>query len=282
MDAEPIVLLNPRIVSACADSDEQYEGFLSFLDQVQAAAIRADYAATLTRLTALADPGPPGNWRPRTTPGDGALEHRGGRHLSALETLFTDSSHALRERLLWRMLYETAARAEEILILNIEDLDLEFRRAHVVSKGGAIEYVHWPLRRLPDARGHRHLPGNRTGPLVLPARRIPVQTGQRRTRHAPERLDAPPTAPQPPCCTSPRPGIVRPSSRPNPATSTWPASAATSASARRPPPVWPPKPTRPPAAKALNCADHPKLDYGELSFFGGISEPIRRVSWPTG
>ncbi|MFD9939534.1 hypothetical protein ACFWYW_02575 [Nonomuraea sp. NPDC059023] len=58
MDAEPIVLLNPRIVSACADSDEQHEGFLSFLDQVQAAATRADYAATLTSLTALADPRP--------------------------------------------------------------------------------------------------------------------------------------------------------------------------------------------------------------------------------
>lgn len=38
------------------------------------------------------------------------------------------------------MLYETAARAEEILSLDIEDLDLEFRRARVVSKGGAIEY----------------------------------------------------------------------------------------------------------------------------------------------
>jgi integrase len=27
---------------------------------------------------------------------------------------------------LWRMLYETAARAEEVLTLNIPDLDLEF------------------------------------------------------------------------------------------------------------------------------------------------------------
>ncbi|WP_424532767.1 hypothetical protein ACOZ38_20695 [Sphaerisporangium viridialbum] len=38
--------------------------------------------------------------------------------------------------------YETA-RAEEILSLNIEDLDIELRRARVVSKGGAIEYVRW-------------------------------------------------------------------------------------------------------------------------------------------
>jgi integrase len=31
----------------------------------------------------------------------------------------------LRERTLWRMLYETAARAVEVLALNVEDLDLE-------------------------------------------------------------------------------------------------------------------------------------------------------------
>ena len=44
---------------------------------------------------------------------------------------------------LWRMLYETAARAQEILCLDVPDLDTEFRRARVTSKGGAIDYVHW-------------------------------------------------------------------------------------------------------------------------------------------
>lgn len=34
----------------------------------------------------------------------------------------------LREKTLWRMLYETAARASEILALNVEDLDLDNRR----------------------------------------------------------------------------------------------------------------------------------------------------------
>ncbi|MEU8110509.1 hypothetical protein AB0C18_43080 [Nonomuraea muscovyensis] len=37
------------------------------------------------------------------------------------------------------MPYETAARAAEILALNVEDLDLEHRRAHVRSKGGTLE-----------------------------------------------------------------------------------------------------------------------------------------------
>ncbi len=39
----------------------------------------------------------------------------------------------LREKTLWRMLYETAARASEVLALDIEDLDLPGRRAKVVS-----------------------------------------------------------------------------------------------------------------------------------------------------
>lgn len=41
----------------------------------------------------------------------------------------------LREKTLWRMLYETAGRAEEILGVNIEDLDLAGRRCLVKAKG---------------------------------------------------------------------------------------------------------------------------------------------------
>ncbi|MFC3985204.1 tyrosine-type recombinase/integrase [Streptosporangium jomthongense] len=99
---------------------------------------------------------------------------RGDRSIprTRLETLFTDTSHALRERVLWRLLYETAARAEEILTLNIEDLDPEFRRARVTSKGGAIEYVHWATstaRLLP-----RLLAGRISGPVFLADRRAPT------------------------------------------------------------------------------------------------------------
>ncbi len=50
------------------------------------------------------------------------------------------------------MLYETAARAGELLSLDIEDLDLEFRRGRVTSKGGAIEYVHWATGLLDRGR----------------------------------------------------------------------------------------------------------------------------------
>jgi len=99
---------------------------------------------------------------------------RGDRSIprARLERLFTDNRHGLRERVLWRMLYETAARAEEILTLNIEDLDPEFRRARVTSKGGAIEYVHWATgtaRLLP-----RLLRGRAVGPVFLADRRAPA------------------------------------------------------------------------------------------------------------
>ena len=96
---------------------------------------------------------------------------RGDRSIpyARLNTLFTGTRHTLRERVLWRMVYETAARAEEVLTLNIDDLDPEFRRARVVSKGGAIEYVHWATgtaRLLP-----RLIAGRTAGPVFLADRR---------------------------------------------------------------------------------------------------------------
>jgi integrase len=59
-----------------------------------------------------------------------------------LERLFTDECSGLRER----VLYETCVRAQEILTLDVPDLDMEFRRALVVEKGGDRAYVHWPPR----------------------------------------------------------------------------------------------------------------------------------------
>jgi integrase len=89
-----------------------------------------------------------------------------------LEALFTDDRHALRERVLWRLLYDTAARAEEILTLDIGDLDTEFRRAPHPRQG-------W-RHRIP-ALGHRHRPaparllaGRTAGPVFLADRRSPA------------------------------------------------------------------------------------------------------------
>jgi integrase len=55
---------------------------------------------------------------------------------TSIQRLLSRRDVPLRERALWRMLYETAAHACEILSLNVEDLDLENRCAPLRSKGG--------------------------------------------------------------------------------------------------------------------------------------------------
>lgn len=75
----------------------------------------------------------------------------------------------LRDKTLWRLLYETAARAEEILTLDVTDLDLASKRARVVSKGGKTEWVFWQTGAamlLP-----RLLAGRTHGPVFLADRK---------------------------------------------------------------------------------------------------------------
>ena len=82
-----------------------------------------------------------------------------------LEKLWSRRDMDLREKALWRMLYETAARAGEILALNIEDIDLPRKRAVIIGKGGHKEYVFWAsgTARLLS----RYLAGRRRGPVFL-------------------------------------------------------------------------------------------------------------------
>ena len=86
-----------------------------------------------------------------------------------LEKLWSRRDISLREKTLWKMLYETAARAGEILALNIEDLDLLRKRAVIIGKGGHREYVFWAsgAARLLS----RYLAGRRRGPVFLTHRR---------------------------------------------------------------------------------------------------------------
>jgi integrase/recombinase XerD len=86
-----------------------------------------------------------------------------------LERLFARRDFPLRERTLWRLLYETAARAGELLALDVEDLDLANRWARVHSKGGAVEWVVWQTgsaQLLP-----RLLAGRTGGPVFQGGRR---------------------------------------------------------------------------------------------------------------
>ena len=63
------------------------------------------------------------------------------------------------------MLYETAARAQEVLRLNVEDLDPARKRASTVRKGGDLDVIHWQsgtARLLPHM-----ISGRSRGPLFL-------------------------------------------------------------------------------------------------------------------
>ncbi len=96
-----------------------------------------------------------------------ALSHAEVEQLLDLEDI------SLRERTLWRMLYETAARSAEGLALDVEDLDLPNRRARVRRKGGAIDVIVWQTgtaRLLP-----RLLKGRTAGPVFVTARKARVQ-----------------------------------------------------------------------------------------------------------
>ena len=86
-----------------------------------------------------------------------------------VERLLTREDISIRERTLWRLLYETAARSAEVLRLDVEDLDLPNRKAKVRRKGGAIDVIVWQTgtaRLLP-----RLLKGHKTGPVFLTDRR---------------------------------------------------------------------------------------------------------------
>jgi site-specific recombinase XerD len=57
--------------------------------------------------------------------------------------LLDDTRVPIRERALWSVLYESAARVQEVLALNVEDVDFANHRARVVRKGGASDVVIW-------------------------------------------------------------------------------------------------------------------------------------------
>jgi integrase/recombinase XerD len=93
--------------------------------------------------------------------------------LPQLEQLWHHDDIAVREKALWRFLYETAARATEALSINVEDLDLDNKRVRVRSKGGDTDWLHFQTgsaRLLP-----RLIAGRTRGPLFL-ADRAPGST----------------------------------------------------------------------------------------------------------
>lgn len=80
----------------------------------------------------------------------------------------------LREKTFWRLLYESAARADEVLCLNVEDLCPQDKRGMVTSKGGATEWIHWQSSTAQPPP--RLIAGRTRGPLLLTDRKAPAGT----------------------------------------------------------------------------------------------------------
>jgi integrase/recombinase XerC len=87
------------------------------------------------------------------------------RDRDAIDRLITSRSRSLQDRALWALLYSSAARCEEALRLNIEDLDRARRRARVTRKGGARDELMYDTRTA--ALLGQHLRGREAGPVFL-------------------------------------------------------------------------------------------------------------------
>lgn len=110
----------------------------------------------------------------RTIERQATLRPDNSRALDAayVEQLLTRRNLSIRERTLWRLLFESAARVSEVLRLDVTDLDMANHCAQVVRKGGRGDVIHWQSGTgtlLP-----RMLKGRRRGPLFLTDRRARV------------------------------------------------------------------------------------------------------------
>jgi integrase/recombinase XerC len=96
-------------------------------------------------------------------PDDSRVRSRG-----QIDQLVADDRHSLQDRTLWALLYATAARATEVLGLDIGDLDRAARRARTHRKGGKRDTLLYDLR---TAQMLDQLLGTRAaGPLFLSTR----------------------------------------------------------------------------------------------------------------
>ena len=146
------------------------------LDDRWAAASPTTWNARIAALQSLVRYCQRQKWIPDDADPTAALEHRRvprneSRAIAyeELEALWSRDDVALREKLLWRCLYSTAARANEVLNLNVEDLDLGRKRAEITGKGGHRETIVWDAgtaRLFP-----RYLAGRRRGPVFVTDRK---------------------------------------------------------------------------------------------------------------
>lgn len=130
---------------------------------------------------------------------------------------------ALREKTFWKMLYESAARADEVLCLNVEDLYPQDKRGRITAKGGATEWIHWQSG---TARLLPRLIARRTrGPLFLTDRKASAGTPRSTCARRPAGPGSPTARPR---RSSRRTPGCWPTCSPHPRTSrTWMAGPST-------------------------------------------------------
>lgn len=86
-----------------------------------------------------------------------------------VDALIADTVQPLRDRALWSLLYESVARSEEVLGLDVPDLDIRAHRAKVRRKGGARDVIVFQSRSAMLLS--RLISGRKTGPVFLTDRR---------------------------------------------------------------------------------------------------------------
>jgi len=116
-----------------------------------------------------------------------AEDHSKALDRETLDRLLTSRNVGVRDRCLWRLLYESAAQATEVLNLNlnVEDIDLIARRAVIISKGGDTDVLHFAsgtARLLPRKRGPRPAPPIRVAQAWARDPRRDLQPHQSRPR----------------------------------------------------------------------------------------------------
>jgi integrase/recombinase XerC/integrase/recombinase XerD len=96
------------------------------------------------------------------------VDHDRALPYEQLDRLWHRPEVPLREKALWRLLYETAGRAQEVLCLDVDDIDLANKTARTVRKGGDRDMLHFATgtaQLLP-----RLLRGRGRGPVFLASR----------------------------------------------------------------------------------------------------------------
>ena len=129
------------------------------------AALRS-FFAYCTRQALIQGPDPSGSLEARVVRADPDRRVIPARQL---EALWRRGDIPLRDKAFWRLAYDSAARAGELLGLDLADLDLDAKTATVTGKGGIPRAINWYTHTAHLLA--RLCSGRDSGPVFLASRR---------------------------------------------------------------------------------------------------------------